>query len=251
MTSNLEKSVVAGFTTLTVLCAAVSIIEPRLGERLFKEDAFLQDLQAVLFCLSAAFFLSTFIGARNLLSDPILRYCFLLLAVIALFVAGEEISLGQRIFGFDTPEILRTTNVQGEINVHNLPGFHRIRHWAIIGFGLSGLLAPRVASGTFFGLQLNRLSGLLPASVLRLPFAITVLLGVAVELITLLHRGGLTSEDVNILRFGLSEAGEQLTAFVVATYSTGKFLAARRPHEPLHRESSDPTNSGVNPASST
>lgn len=40
------------------------------------------------------------------------------------FVAGEEISWGQRIFGVDTPEPLAERNVQGELTLHNLDGLH-------------------------------------------------------------------------------------------------------------------------------
>lgn len=41
-------------------------------------------------------------------------------AVGLVFLAGEEISWGQRILGIETPEALKQSNVQGEINLHNL-----------------------------------------------------------------------------------------------------------------------------------
>jgi hypothetical protein len=61
---------------------------------------------------------------------------FLLLAVGALLVAGEEISWGQRIFGVETPENLRALNRQGEIGVHNVSS---VEHVLIVGFMLAGL----------------------------------------------------------------------------------------------------------------
>ncbi len=45
---------------------------------------------------------------------------FALLAFACSYVFLEEISWGQRIFGFDTPEFLKARNLQGEANVHNL-----------------------------------------------------------------------------------------------------------------------------------
>lgn len=42
------------------------------------------------------------------------------LAVFSFFVAGEEISWGQRIFGFATPVDLATVNNQDEFNLHNI-----------------------------------------------------------------------------------------------------------------------------------
>jgi len=54
-----------------------------------------------------------------------LWFSWLLLALICFFVAGEEISWGERItgFGFDS---IRAINVQGESNIHNTAFFHHI-----------------------------------------------------------------------------------------------------------------------------
>lgn len=43
-----------------------------------------------------------------------------MLAALLLFGAGEEISWGQRVFGFETPEVIEDVNVQAETNIHNL-----------------------------------------------------------------------------------------------------------------------------------
>ncbi len=49
---------------------------------------------------------------------------YLLLGVAFLFVSFEEISWGQRIIGFDTPEGIDKFNAQSEFNFHNLYFFH-------------------------------------------------------------------------------------------------------------------------------
>jgi len=55
-----------------------------------------------------------------ILKEPALRKpSYILLAVAALFVALEEISWGQRIFGFESPELFATGNIQAETNFHN------------------------------------------------------------------------------------------------------------------------------------
>jgi hypothetical protein len=46
----------------------------------------------------------------------------LLLALAFFFAAGEEISWGQRVVGFATPDVL-DSNVQDEVTLHNLPVF--------------------------------------------------------------------------------------------------------------------------------
>lgn len=45
---------------------------------------------------------------------------FVGVALAAVFAAGEEISWGQRVLGFETPENLLEINVQGETTLHNI-----------------------------------------------------------------------------------------------------------------------------------
>ena len=44
----------------------------------------------------------------------------LVFAFVTIFAAGEEISWGQRILGFETPDALASVNEQDEFNLHNL-----------------------------------------------------------------------------------------------------------------------------------
>lgn len=49
-----------------------------------------------------------------------------------LCLAGEEISWGQRILGIETPAALKASNVQGELNLHNLTvGWNEVARMAI------------------------------------------------------------------------------------------------------------------------
>ena len=55
------------------------------------------------------------------LEPSIFRRCVYIIGGMAMvFVAGEEISWGQRIFGFATPDFLLPWNQQGEFNAHNI-----------------------------------------------------------------------------------------------------------------------------------
>lgn len=47
-----------------------------------------------------------------------------MLALVFVFGFGEEISWGQRILGFETPELIKEINIQEEFNLHNLAIFH-------------------------------------------------------------------------------------------------------------------------------
>ncbi len=66
------------------------------------------------------------------------------LVVLAIFAAGEEISWGQRIFGFSTGETMQRINLQQETNLHNLiPGalFNGI---IVFTLGIGFVLIPTV-----------------------------------------------------------------------------------------------------------
>ncbi len=51
------------------------------------------------------------------------RWALLALAVVFAFGAGEEISWGQRLLGFATPDAVEAVNVQGEFTLHNLEAY--------------------------------------------------------------------------------------------------------------------------------
>jgi hypothetical protein len=67
---------------------------------------------------------------------------FLLLGVGAFFIAMEEISWGQWLLYFETPEAWKEVNAQSEINLHNLEIFqHGVKELPLVVFGLAGLVS--------------------------------------------------------------------------------------------------------------
>ena len=83
---------------------------------LMPEDGWVENLTA-LSCLLAGglLFVTAWVETRRL---P--RIAFLVGGLAMAFLAGEEISWGQRIFGFATPDLLSGNN-QDEANIHNMP----------------------------------------------------------------------------------------------------------------------------------
>lgn len=71
---------------------------------------------------------------------------YLLLAVGCLFVAGEEISWGQRIFGWGTPEALEKVNKQDETTIHNVGRLQEIFNFVLLCGGLYGVVASWLAA---------------------------------------------------------------------------------------------------------
>ena len=70
------------------------------------------------------------------------RWFFIVLAAACSYVVLEEISWGQRIFDFPTPDFLKSRNLQGEANLHNLlTGPHKTLLKDLISVGVAiGLL---------------------------------------------------------------------------------------------------------------
>jgi hypothetical protein len=62
-----------------------------------------------------------------------------------LFITGEEVSWGQRIFDWDTPESLERLNHQGETTVHNIGGVMGFTNGTMLLMGAVGAVAPWLA----------------------------------------------------------------------------------------------------------
>lgn len=83
---------------------------------LASEDGLFEYLTAACFLTMAVFMAKLFLHTRN--------YFFVALTLVFFVGFGEEISWGQRIFGWGTPESIAQKNIQGETNLHNLDVFH-------------------------------------------------------------------------------------------------------------------------------
>jgi hypothetical protein len=84
------------------------------------------------FLLASVMFFIGYVRTRNLF--------FLLLTIMFFLGFGEEISWGQRILHFRTPETIREMNVQNELTLHNLVMFNTRDHSGSSKQGLSRLL---------------------------------------------------------------------------------------------------------------
>jgi hypothetical protein len=114
------------------LCVLLAVSYPvlvisgaHLNEAIIGEDGVLEALTGLLFLISSLlFFHCAFRGhdgehkrARASLERPIF---YALLGTLFFLAFGEEISWGQRMFGWETPAKWAAMNVQGETNLHNL-----------------------------------------------------------------------------------------------------------------------------------
>ncbi len=108
-----------------------SFLDPESVIALGQEDGWIESLGAGFFLLASCMLFVCFVlaGKTNRENDiPVpqspSKYYYLLLAIILFVCFGEEISWGQRIWDWETPEALKKINAQQETNVHNLWMFY-------------------------------------------------------------------------------------------------------------------------------
>ncbi len=113
-------AVVFAYTGLTYLTLRFNGLAPRL----YREDGYFENLGALsLFIASGLMFYAFYSTIKRRRITKVFwvkQAAYLALALLFLFGAGEEISWGQRIFGFATPESLAEINKQDEITIHNI-----------------------------------------------------------------------------------------------------------------------------------
>ncbi len=113
---------VALLDLLVLALVAVAAIDEHAWSRLAQEDGVIEWATVAAFVLAGALHVAR--GRRALRKRPPAPRLELVgraaLALFCLFVAGEEISWGQRLFGFKPPDAFLERNYQQELNLHNV-----------------------------------------------------------------------------------------------------------------------------------
>ena len=142
--------------------SALLAVDPQTFKALCREDYWVENLTAVWFLLAGILLFVTARGERSFLR----RCVYILGGMATVFAAGEEISWGQRLFGFATPDFLMPLNAQQEFNVHNIAGTATFN----IIYRNGALILCMVTSAAFF-CRKDRLFGIpLPSILLMLGF---------------------------------------------------------------------------------
>ena len=103
----------------------LKVLDSNLYINLIQEDTYLEYTQAIFYLLT--FIISSLVVFRYLRKKEIvIGGLFLMFSLTMLFVFLEEISWGQRIFDFESPEYFEEHNDQNELTIHNLKPFMKI-----------------------------------------------------------------------------------------------------------------------------
>ncbi len=123
---SINKSVIFFFVLLIATYLPIFAKEEIL-DAFAREDKIYESLSPLYLFIASIMFALAFYRSPVKLSfkDPawLKRLAFLGFAVLFLLAAFEEISWGQRIFGIETPNLIKGVNVQKELTLHNLNFF--------------------------------------------------------------------------------------------------------------------------------
>ncbi len=122
---------------------------------IIKEDSILEYIQFFLYLLSGIFTIRIVKRLVELKESKFKIIAFSILAIFFFFIAFEEISWGQRILNFETPDSVASNNIQGELTMHNLAPLQLKMHYAYIAIGIYGVFSRFLLKKIFTKQYLN------------------------------------------------------------------------------------------------
>ncbi len=140
------------FFCLSLFFISFAFLDLDTIKSLVREDEAIENMQAILFLLGAGLWGFALFATLTLKGSE-KRICifYMLWMGIFLFFFLEEISWGQRLFGFSTPEALKEVNMQDETTLHNI-GIQNSLLWIHLLMGLFlawvGIILPYLKLGS-------------------------------------------------------------------------------------------------------
>lgn len=158
------------------------------------------------------------------LGHPLLGKLHVALAVLLLLGALEEISWGQRLFGWSTPDALTRINYQDETTVHNITSFRRVIPTVLFVGSVLGLFAAVIRSVLHHHRHATTFDFILPSLVLSPALLMIVFwIGGAQEFSGNIIRMLLTHFDLKPIG---SEIPEVLLGLCLCLYTCGNLKRA-------------------------
>ncbi len=144
---NISRGMLLFICSLPFIVAMSGFVTALFGKAAYKwftgEDRFAENLQIVFWVIS---FILSLIVVNNKSLDKNKSYAILygILCVGIAFIIGEEVSWGQRFFGWATPESMKIINKQDETNIHNIHGIGTSIKWLHLVIGTYGTFMPLI-----------------------------------------------------------------------------------------------------------
>jgi hypothetical protein len=158
------------------------------------EDGPVENAQ-VLILLSTAL-----VTGKEAISSPHVRHrlLFYALTIALLLVALEEISWGQRLLGFETPESIKAINVQNETNIHNIGILNQLQMVGYITISSLGVISGFRKPKTLWMAPTSAARLLLIPAIFYMYFFISPNLYFSAEIVEVLFYGGISLWIIHI-----------------------------------------------------
>ena len=141
----LSKNAIVGIILLPFAIALLAVLHAAMGKVPYKvlvaEDQLGEYLQ-VGFYLGALALGMIVTGRLYRGGHKGIAALYVLVCLGIVFIVGEELSWGQRLFGVETADWIRDVNKQGENTIHNIRGVNVVFKWIHVLIGAYGLFLP-------------------------------------------------------------------------------------------------------------
>ena len=145
----------------------IAVAHHTIYDFLTMKEGTVEILTSVAFLLGSVMLFAAALAERRLLP----RCAYVLGGITLLFFGGEEISWGQSIIGFETPDFLADLNNRGEANIHNTSAFG----YVLDSNQRPALLTLCIAACAVSVIRKNRVLGIpAPSILLTLAFLVTM-----------------------------------------------------------------------------
>lgn len=211
--SRLERGLTGLFLVLCALVTGLATLAPATFVRLFSEDGPFETATALCYGVSAASCVALAARARG---RRVLRLSLGLLAALFVIVGGEEISWGQRLLGFDTPEGLAAINLQGEFTLHNIYSISMFTYPALATTAMLLFVAPLMQG---LSPDVRRIIHAFELPVAPLACALLYGVAVCVYLVVGLHLGTPTPLPLSYSEYAPHYDDEMLELLVAALFT--------------------------------
>lgn len=129
----LKDYIISASVFIVLAYSCYFVFSENIISKLGEEDELFEYLTAIFFLFTSIFFIVIFCLKKKII--------YLFFFMIFFVGMGEEISWGQRILNFNTPEYFENNNVQDEFNFHNLLFFNAMDFEGSLKTGFSKLLS--------------------------------------------------------------------------------------------------------------
>lgn len=98
---------------------------PKAFMALCEEDALVENMQFLFFLAAGVLAVRLAVKFWSA-TDKLVAVAYGMFGLLCVFIAMEEISWGQRLIGFETPDAIKDDNIQDEFNLHNIGPIQKV-----------------------------------------------------------------------------------------------------------------------------